>query len=116
MKLLSKKVNSAKANHWQSIIDEWEQSSLTQKDFCKQQKIKYTNFSKWKQRLNENEAVAKQQSFIPVEQVDNSSASPTPPVIRLLINDKCTLELPLNLDVKILVQLFEGIGLTSCGK
>jgi len=39
---------------WQSLIDEQQQSDLTQAEFCQQNKLAISSFCNWKRRLSEN--------------------------------------------------------------
>lgn len=57
----------SKTQHWQSIIQQWRDSGLTQTQFCAQQNIKLGTFHYWlkKQRL-ENTPESTPASFIPV--------------------------------------------------
>jgi hypothetical protein len=37
---------------WQAILNDFQSSGLTAKNFCQRQKISYASFIKWKQTLN----------------------------------------------------------------
>ncbi len=41
-----------KQMHWAAHIEGWQQSELTQPDYCKQQNISYVQFGYWRTRLN----------------------------------------------------------------
>ena len=56
-----------KAQYWQTVIQQWRESGLTQTQFCTEQDIKLHNFHYWlkKQRF-ENEPDLGRTGFIPV--------------------------------------------------
>lgn len=41
-----------KQEHWVAHIEGWQQSGLTQPDYCKQKNISYAQFGYWRTRLN----------------------------------------------------------------
>ncbi len=48
--------------HWQSIIDDFNTSTLSGPKFCEQHKIPYGSFSKWRQKLSATEPLDKTNS------------------------------------------------------
>ena len=50
-----------------SMINEWQQSSLTQKAFCEQHTIRYHVFHYWYKRYRDAQAVDKEPGFIPLQ-------------------------------------------------
>ncbi len=43
------------AGQWQELIDQWQQSGLSAKQFCDEQGLGYASFCQWRKRLAETE-------------------------------------------------------------
>ncbi len=50
---LIKKSPRKTQEQWQTIVDAFSTSNLSAPEFCKQQHIQYSSFSKWRQRFSE---------------------------------------------------------------
>ena len=50
-----------------SMINEWQQSSLTQKAWCEQHAMRYHVFHYWYKRYRDAQAVDKEPGFIPLQ-------------------------------------------------
>ena len=70
---------------WQAILAEYQQSHLTQKQYCKHHGIANSTFSKWKAQLAE--PVLQSKDFIEI--------SPEPPTTSTVNNDGATAKLEL---------------------
>jgi len=44
-----------KGQYWARYVQEWQQSNLTQSEYCRNQNISVSTFSRWKQKLYRNE-------------------------------------------------------------
>lgn len=40
---------------WQSLVDQWQQSGQSAKQFCKEQALGYASFCQWKKRLTQSD-------------------------------------------------------------
>jgi len=49
------------AQQWQQIIQQQEDSPLSQRDYCQQQGLSYASFAKWRQKIKKNN-----QAFLPI--------------------------------------------------
>jgi hypothetical protein len=58
-----------------SMINEWQQSSLTQKAFCEQHTIRYHVFHYWYKRYRDGRATDKEPGFISLEIKPSSDSS-----------------------------------------
>jgi hypothetical protein len=54
----------SKQDFWQQHIEDWHQSKLTQKEYCKHNDISFANFGYWRTRLNK--LAQPDKKFIPV--------------------------------------------------
>jgi len=45
-------IQEDKQAHWAAHVEGWEQSELTQPNYCKQKNISYAQFGYWRTRLN----------------------------------------------------------------
>jgi len=60
---------TANQQRWQSIIEDWQQSGLTQSQYCRQHRINVNRFYSWKNQLKNKLAPsrkAEQGVFLPV--------------------------------------------------
>lgn len=48
--------SSEKATYWQQHFKNWQQSGLSQRDYCKQHKLTFSNFGYWRKRLKTGES------------------------------------------------------------
>ena len=62
-----------KAQHWQSIIDQWRASGLTQRQFCSNNNVKLSSLSYWLKKLRQPESEQKSSGFIPVSVLSDSA-------------------------------------------
>lgn len=64
---------------WQKIINQYESSSQTQAEFCREQDIAPMSFYKWRQRLSKenqsNHFIDISQSMVSVESIDQQPSS-----------------------------------------
>lgn len=72
---------TAKQKHWQSIIEDWRQSGLSQSEYCRQHQIKPQHFYSWKnqlkKKLGQNDP-KKKGKFLPIVWEESSPiAEPT---------------------------------------
>jgi hypothetical protein len=44
----------SKQDFWLQDINDWRQSRLTQKEYCKQNNVSFSNFGNWRTRLNQS--------------------------------------------------------------
>ncbi len=69
---------TSQQEHWQSIIEDWRQSGLSQTEYCRQHHIKAQQFYSWKSRLKKKLAPSEPEkgkgTFLPVV-VDRSNSS-----------------------------------------
>lgn len=70
------------AEQWQSLIEQWQQSGQSAKQFCQEQALGYASFCQWKKRLTQPDdktattaAGFSEPSFIDLASLGSSSAS-----------------------------------------
>lgn len=63
--------HKTKAAYWQQHLSNWQESDLTQKDYCTQHALKQANFSYWRKRLA---TPATSNKFIPLTLTHPSNA------------------------------------------
>lgn len=50
---------------WQALIDQWQQSGQSAKQFCKEQALGYASFCQWKKRLAQSDENATAEASSP---------------------------------------------------
>ena len=45
-----------KATYWQQHLKDWQQSGLSQRDYCQQHELTYASFGYWRKRLRTKES------------------------------------------------------------
>lgn len=90
--------------HWQSIVQGWQDSGLTQADYCRKHQLKPHQLSYWKSVFC---APQKSPAFIPVATA--VATSPSPQVIAVVLPNGVRLEVPVEQHA-LLPQLITNIG------
>jgi hypothetical protein len=67
----------SKSQHWKSIIKQWKDSGLTQKQFCDEQEIKIATLHYWIKKFRTAESVREEPRFLPLNK------APAPCTIKL---------------------------------
>ena len=62
---------SRNLNRWLKISNSWEESGLSQEQFCKNKRIKYSQFAKWRSQLIDHGMVARRDN-----KIDATEAAP----------------------------------------
>ena len=96
------------ANHisdesWKIHVSQWKKSGLSQNKYCRENRITPSMFSKWKQKLKSADDF-KSTSFVQVA-VGNSTFSVSP--MKLVLNDKYSIEITPGFDKKLLSDLLQ---------
>ena len=65
-------------SQWQALIEEQKQSSLTIKEFCRQQDITTSGFYGWRKRLKESNNASQLNSSTDWLPIDLNPAEPSP--------------------------------------
>ena len=81
-----------------SLIEKWQQSDKTQKDFCHEHEIKLATFHNWQKKLR-NQEQDNPSEFIPME-ISSSDAR----TVEIRYPNGVIIQLPI-LDLKLLKQL-----------
>lgn len=60
--------DSAREQHWRSLVAEWKSSGQSVRAFCSQRQVREANFYAWRRelRLRDAEVVAARPAFVPV--------------------------------------------------
>lgn len=108
-----------KRAQWRNHINDWKQSGLSQKAFCKSRGLKADQLSYYRQSFARADAERTCQgapSFAPLrvssEIVDTNVS--THPAFKLHLRSGCVLDIRANYDVSALHQLFTLLGVTTC--
>ena len=93
-----------KPSYWKQHIDSWQQTSLTQAEYCRQHNLKYHQLVYWRKRFIKTETHV---SFVPLELEDlldvpdrQDHASLT-----LAIQDRFKIEIRAGFDAQLLRQV-----------
>ena len=93
-----------KRSYWKQHIDAWQETGLTQVEYCRQHNLKHHQLVYWKKRFLKTEADV---SFVPIKLEDlldipapSESAS-----LSLVVNNHFKIEIRPGFDVQLLRQL-----------
>jgi hypothetical protein len=91
---------------WSERIQDWKQSGLSQKAFCKQQQLRLGSFQRWRGIFmrGENPEVPPAVSFLPV----NVTVAPASN-LALLIDGHLRIEIPAGFDPMTLKQVVQAL-------
>ena len=108
------KSREEREQHWKAIIEDWQSSGKTIKDFCKTNKITVSGFYQWRNRLypelkkrhrRTRKSNQIQSALVPVQILDTPSQS-----LRLNLPNGCWVTLPQDFDVVALNKLMQALG------
>ena len=88
--------STEKAAYWQQHFTDWQQSGLSQRDYCKQHKLTFSSFGYWRKRLKTSESIPRK--LIPV-------SVPRPALISVYLPSGVRIETPLHGLVELLPLL-----------
>jgi len=73
---------------WRELIEKWQASDLTQKEFCAQQSIAYSGFHYWFKKFREDKVLSRADSgFIPVKITSSASKNNRTAALELVMPD-----------------------------
>ena len=99
-----------KKRYWQTHVDNWKESTLTQKKYCADKNISYWNFkTRYAKLKTEGGAVTKRFIKIPPKQIMNTN----PGKIEILIRGTVPITVEENISAQNLHKIFESIGICS---
>jgi hypothetical protein len=90
---------SDKAVYWQQHFKDWQQSGLSQRDYCQKHQLTFSSFGYWRKRLKTSQSTSSK--LIPV------SVS-RPALITVYLPSGVRIEAPLHSLVELLPLLFSG--------
>jgi hypothetical protein len=95
--------------YWQEHIERWRSSGMTQKDYCRQNGLKWSTFQYWKQRLRQKSSAV---SLVQVSlgPVGNSKDVQDWPGLVLLIGDRYKVQVGDEFKPATLARLVQTLG------
>lgn len=93
-----------KRTYWKQHIESWQETGLTQSEYCRRHNLKHHQLVYWKKRFLKAEAGV---SFVPIKLDDllDIPAQPDAAVLCLVINNHFKIEIRHGFDVQLLRQL-----------
>ena len=101
-----------KRTYWKQHIDSWQETGLTQVEYCRQHNLKHHQLVYWKKRFLKTETDV---SFVPLKLEDLLDIPPQPACasLCLVINNHFKIEIRAGFDAQLLRQLIFALrGLT----
>lgn len=68
---MKKTSSDEKVKYWQEIVNEWQQSQLTQQKFCEERQINFNRFKNWRYQLKRSAQDNEFSNFIPITVVSD---------------------------------------------
>ena len=90
--------------YWKQHIDSWQETGLTQTEYCRQHNLKHHQLVYWKKRFLQTETGV---SFVPLrlEELLDIPAQPDRASLCLVINNQFKVEIRAGFDAQLLRQL-----------
>ena len=107
MHLKTKKRSFNRINFWNNHFTKWKESSLTQAEYCRQNKLDEQLFSKWKIKINKNDNPA----FVEIKKEITSKKELSASNIELEIFNKITIKLKPDFCPATLLKLLNVFGI-----
>ena len=101
-----------KHTYWKQHIDSWQETGLTQVEYCRQHNLKHHQLVYWKKRFLKTETDV---SFVPLKLEDllDIPAQPDRTSLSLVVNNYFKIEIRAGFDAQLLRQLIFALrGLT----
>ncbi len=101
-----------KRTYWKQHIDSWQETGLTQVEYCRQHNLKHHQLVYWKKRFIKTETSV---SFVPLklENLLEMPARQDQASLTLVINNQFNIEIRAGFDAQLLRQLIFALrGLT----
>lgn len=65
---------------WQTLVEQWQHSGQSARQFCAEQQIGYASFCQWRKRLTQDDGAAKgavnQLAFVDLNSLQQSASGP----------------------------------------
>lgn len=120
---MSKRIYS-QASDWLPVIQEWQQSGLSRKEFCHQKKIAYKNFYRWHSKLIQRKLSVPLKSkpsatvdtyFVPIQVKSNAEFGSDGEFCVLRLSSQLALQIPMKaMTANFLQMLYESAGVQAC--
>ena len=93
-----------KRSFWKQHIDSWQQTGLTQTEYCRQHNLKHHQLVYWRKRLPKTETDV---SFVPLKLEDllDLPAPQQQAALTLVVNNQFKIEIRAGFDAQLLRQL-----------
>ncbi len=94
-----------KRTYWKQHIDSWQQTGLTQAEYCRRHNLKHHQLVYWKKRFLKTETDV---SFVPLkleDLLDIPSSGPEHASLTLVIDNQFKIEIRAGFDPQLLQQL-----------
>jgi hypothetical protein len=90
--------------YWKQHIDSWQQTGLTQREYCRRHNLKHHQLVYWKKRFLKTEADV---SFVPLKLADllDIPSGPEHASLTLVIDNQFKIEIRAGFDAQLLRQL-----------
>jgi hypothetical protein len=95
-----------KEKYWQKHISKYEQSGLSQKEYCKQNNLVYDTFRGWRKRLSKIST----DDLVQVPSIITETAIVPNESLEIIINDILKIKIPDNFNPATLNELLKMLG------
>ena len=96
--------------HWQTHINQWQSSKLTQQKYCENAEINLSTFVYWRSKLMSGLKNSEEKKFIPVKITPNKTAVETPRTIQIKLLSGHIVYIPTNLEMKLIADLINHLS------
>lgn len=106
----------AKEQYWRQLIQRWQHSGLSVRDFCLRHHVAVPSFYAWRRTLRQRDRLTDQPTppltFLPVH-IRHDDGEPQPPLELVLANGRC-LRIPHGFDVDHLRDVLLTLEAVPC--
>ena len=102
--------NKRKRDYWNSHLERWQESGLSQSDYCREHDLKDHQFVYWKKRIIQTEETATKFVSLNLGSFTNKQPSPQPvSALRVVVSDGLKVEVEAGFDPHLLCQLIVAL-------
>ena len=100
--------NKLKREYWNSHIERWQESGLSQSDYCREHELKDHQFVYWKKRMVQTETAGK---FVSLNLSSFTNKQPSQPgsALRVVVSNGLKIEVESGFDPHLLGQLIVAL-------
>ncbi len=98
-----------RGRHWLALVQEWERSGLTMREFCVQRGVKQTTFTWWRQQLTARRHEGQDDGRVELVEI-TGAGTPAAPGFEVALANGLRVRVPMRFEAAALQALLAVLG------